>query len=120
MNICMYVCMYVLYAYFTCVHTSMCICVHTCMYICNFQVGFRAVREENCPSWEGNCRWGIVRGLNVRSPQLCAERLIMLSRVIQSCAGRLLLADDSPVLCKYHSINIHLRCVASEVEIRSP
>ena len=79
MNTCMYVGMYVLYAYIRvcmhlCVYACMYICMHVCIHVCIyviFKLGFERYRG-NCPSWEGQlsggkCPGELSGGGNVRS-----------------------------------------------------
>ena len=53
MNICMYVCMYVLYAHIR-------VCMHVCIYVI-FKLGFERYRGGIVLVGRGNCPGGIVR-----------------------------------------------------------
>src|SRR6218665_80489 len=91
MNICMYACMSVFYAYirvymhlcvYACMYICMIVCIHVCIYII-FKWGFERYGWGNCPSWEGELSGGIVRGKcpgeivqrgNVRAPSATCHR----------------------------------------------
>ena len=79
MNICMYVRMYVLYAYVCvcmhlCVYACMYICMHVCIHVCIyviFKLGFERyggiVLGERGNCLEGKCPGELSVGRNVRS-----------------------------------------------------
>src|SRR6218665_4149773 len=47
-----------------CMHEYMYVCMHVCIYVCIYVIFKLGVKryDGNCPSWEGNCPGGIVRG----------------------------------------------------------